>query len=259
MLILAWLRSILRPHPLASMRFHGMIFLTSVVSLSCLDGGDPPPVQADPPVIIPTTHAFGPGGAAYMRGTLKDYGGEDRSASDTHLYLMEENVYSDTLLHVFVNSTDGSFLITDLPSDTIDILFVSGRFLSAKISTVILDDDHNAFQNLGNQGLWIDSTLFMVSVADSVPRPGMPQIGFLGYGNSLVALFEKDVSQTQIISILSPFVFDTLQVLPDSINGALVNVLYPPNTNTLTALRLSYLNWLPEIQEAGPVLLVVNP
>ncbi len=231
-----------------------------ILALLCLKcSKDPMSVnhENNPPP-IPTTTTQGPGGPAFMRGKLRDYLRPERSATNTHLYLMNQSNYTDTLFNVFVNSTDGSFLITELPIDTIDLIIVGTTFLSAKISSLILRSDHNSFHNLGPEGLWIDSTLFMVAIADSVPRPNMPQFGMLGYVNSLGVRFDLGIEQSEALRILGAFVYDTLQVYPDSLNGSLFYVIYEPNTNTLISPRLLYLNWRPEVLEAGPVIVVAN-
>lgn len=238
---------------------HLLTILFCAGFLSCSDVGVTPPSQEEPLPIIPTTIAAGPGGPAYMRGTLSDYLKPERSATNTHLYLMNRNDYTDTLLHVLVNSTDASFLITELPVDTIDLIVVGTTFLSAKISSLILWNNHNSFDNLGNVGLWVDSTLYMVAVADSVPRPNMPQVGILGYVNGLGVRFDPGIQEGQALTILSALPYDTLRAFPDSINGILFYVIYPRNTNSLISERLLYFNWLPEIWEAGSVITVVNP
>ncbi|MBI5473737.1 MAG: hypothetical protein HY961_15470 [Ignavibacteriae bacterium] len=237
-----------------------IIALLVGISLSCKDLGEepfhePPP----PPEIIPTTVAYGPGGPAYMRGTLKDYLKPERAATNTHLYLMNQEDYSDTLLHVFVNSTDASFVITELPVDTVDLIAVGTTFLSVKFDAFTLRGEHNSFHNVGPEGLWIDSTLFMVEIADSVPRPNMPPIGVLGYGNVLVVHFKPDVQEPEALNILSTFPFDTVRVYPDSTSGDGYGVLYPRNTNSLIFQRLLYFNCHQRVREAGPGILVVTP
>lgn len=194
-----------------------------------------------------------------MRGTLKDYLRPQRPATNTHLYLMHQSDYTDTLLHVFVNSTDASFLITELPIDTINLIVVGTTFLSVKISAFTLRGDHNSFHNLGTEGLWMDSTLFMVAVADSVPRSNMPDFGVLGYGNALGVHFNPDVQEPEALNILSAFPFDTLRVFPDSLNGDGYYVIYARNTNSLIFQRLLYFNWHQRIREAGPIIAVVMP
>lgn len=208
---------------------------------------------------IPPTIAQGAGGPAYMRGDLRDYLRPERSATNTHLYLMNSNDYTDTLLHVFVNSQSGNFLITELPVDTIDLIIVGTTFLSVKINSFILRSDHNSFDNLGPEGLWIDSTLFMVAVAESVPRPNMPQQGVIGYGNAIVVHFKPGVEESEALTILAEFPYDTLRVFPDSINGDGYDVIYPPNTNSLIFQRLFYFNWHQRVREAGAGILVVQP
>lgn len=194
-----------------------------------------------------------------MRGTLRDYLKPERPATNTHLYLMNQSDYTDTLLHVFVNSTDASFLITELPIDTIDLIIVGTTFLSAKANAFALRSNHNSFHNLGAEGLWVDSTVYMVAIADSVPRPNMPQVGVLGYANGLGVRFDPDVQENEALNILSTFPYDTLRSYPDSIAGISFNVIYPPNTNSLIPIRLLFFNWSPLIRGASAVVAVVMP
>ncbi len=46
---------------------------------------------------------------------------------------MNHQDYSDTILHVFVNSTDASFKITKMPVGVFDILCMNDEFLCAKL------------------------------------------------------------------------------------------------------------------------------
>lgn len=234
------------------------LLILAVLCLKCSKDSMSINHENDPPPIPPTT-AQGPGGPAYMHGKLRDYLRPEWSATNTHLYLMNKNDYTDTLLHVFVNSTDGSFLITELPVDTIDLIIVGTTFLSVKINSLILQSDHNSFHNIGPEGLWIDSTLFMVAVADSVPRPNMPQYGVLGYGNALGVHFDPGVEESEALTILAEFPYDTLRVFPDSINGDGYDVIYPQSTNSLIFQRLLYFNWHQRVREAGPMIAVVQP
>jgi len=236
------------------------MFLVCAGLISCTDMGLTPPIPIEePPPIIPTTIATGPGGPAYMRGILRDYLRPERRATNTHLYLMSRDDYTDTLLHIFVNSTNASFLITELPVDTVDLIVVGTTFLSAKISSLVLRNNHNSFDNLGSAGLWVDSTLYMVAVADSVPRPNMPQFGTLGYVNGIGVRFDAGTLHSTALNILSVFAYDTVRIFPDSLSGDLFGVIYPPNNNSVISHRLFYFVWLPQVHEIGPVLVVANP
>jgi hypothetical protein len=234
-----------------------VLFILALLFLTC--SKDPTNVKPknEPPPIPPTT-AHGPGGPAYMYGKLKDYLRPERSATNTHLYLMNENDYTDTLLHVFVNSTDGSFMITELPVDTIDLIIVGTTFLSAKISSLILRSDHNSFHNLGPEGLWIDSTLFMVAIADSVPRPKMPMYGLLGYDNSIVLHFKPGIGEVTAQALAGTFPRDTVFTFGDTLQGLVLRIIYPPRTNWLISHRLEFFNWQSECV-GSPILVQITP
>lgn len=235
-----------------------LLSLSALVFFSCSKDPASSDHEKDPLSILPTI-TQGPGGPAYMQGKLRDYLKPDQPATNTHLYLMNQLDYTDTLLHLFVNSRDGSFLITELPVDTIDLIIVGTTFLSVKINSFILRNDLNSFHNIGPEGLWIDSTLFMVAVADSVPRPDMPQLGVLGYGKALVVHFNPGVEEGEALAVLEEFPYDTLRVFPDSIYGDGYAVIYPQNTNSLMFQRLRYFNWHRLVREAGPGIAVVQP
>lgn len=193
-----------------------------------------------------------------MRGTLRDYLKPERPATNTHLYLMNQSDYADTVLHVFVNSTDASFLITELPVDTIDLIIVGTTFLSAKISSLVLLNNHNSFHNLGPEGLWMDSTLFMVAIADSVPRPNIPMFGLLGYDNSIVLHFRPGISELNAQALAASFPLDTVFTFGDTSQGLVLRVIYPPRTNSLISARLLFFNWNSECS-ASPILVQITP
>ena len=171
---------------------------------------------------------------------------------------MNRNDYTDTLLYVLVNSTDASFLITELPVDTIDLIIVGTTFLSAKISTLILRSDHNSFHNLGPEGLWIDSTLFMVAIADSVPRPNMPMYGLLGYDNSIVLHFKLGIAEVTAQTLAGTFPKDTVFTFGGTLQGLVLRIIYPPRTNSLISDRLEFFNWRSECV-GSPILVQINP
>jgi len=43
---------------------------------------------------------------------------------------MNQQDYSDTILHVFVNSTDASFKITEMPEGVFDLIFIRNNATS---------------------------------------------------------------------------------------------------------------------------------
>ncbi len=108
-------------------------FIISLISCNITEPPDPP----EPP-IIPTTEAVGPGGPAYLFGFIKDYVHPPKPANNTHIYIMNHQDYNDTLIHVFVTSTDASFKITEMPEGIYDVIFMNDNYLCAKVGKLNL-------------------------------------------------------------------------------------------------------------------------
>ena len=72
-----------------------IIFLLLVISLSFIScDATEPPIDTPP---IPTTVAHGPGGPAYLYGFINDYVHPSKSVSNTKIYIMNHQDYTDTL------------------------------------------------------------------------------------------------------------------------------------------------------------------
>jgi hypothetical protein len=89
---------------------------------------------------------------------------------------MNHQDYSDTILHILVNSTDASFKITDMPEGVFDIIFMNDKYLCAKLGKQILNPIRNSFYNPNGNGFFNDATIFLTNIADTIGNPNAPQL-----------------------------------------------------------------------------------
>lgn len=69
--------------------------------------------------ILPTL-GKGPGGPAALVG--KVLSAQNATLGDIDLFVFDHRDYIDTLAHIVITSSDGSFRISELPEDTVDII-----------------------------------------------------------------------------------------------------------------------------------------
>lgn len=158
--------------------------------------------------IIPTTTTKGPGGPTRLSGKIRDFVRPDQPVPNTYIYILNQRDYSDTLLHAFVNSTDATFSIVDMPIDTVDLIFLNETFFSRKIASWPLKADVNSFYNPGSTGYFLDSTIFMISVADSFVAGKTP----VGYEGSLGVRFKIGVPDSVSLQMVKEAGCDTIRV-----------------------------------------------
>ncbi|NIA29395.1 MAG: hypothetical protein GWP06_05705 [Actinobacteria bacterium] len=97
-----------------------------------------------PEIIISTTIGKGPGGPAVLYGQIKS---NYEPVTNVGLYVFSNRDYSDTLVHIFINSSDASFQITDLPLDTVDIIILERvTYQPRKENDYVLTNGNNHFQ-----------------------------------------------------------------------------------------------------------------
>lgn len=215
--------------------------------------------------IVSTTKAKGPGGPAYLAGNIVDYLRQAKAVANTHLYILNEMDYADTILHVLINSTDASFRLTEMPVKKVDLIFTQGFYLSRKISGLQLKSAGNSFYNPNSSGFFIDSTLTMIAVADSANRPDAPRVGIEGYVNRIVVRFKTGVPDSVSWRIVQVFKYDTLNVFHfhdpvfDPEPGDIYHIIYARHTNFLQKDRLFCFNWKKEVLGAGPVISEIVP
>lgn len=208
--------------------------------------------------VIPTTSVSGPGGSARLSGKFRDFVRPNQPVSNTHIYILNHRDYSDTLLHVFVNSTDATFRIVEMPTDTVDLVFLNEIFFSWKIATWPLKVDVNSFYNPGSVGYLLDSTLFMISVADSFVA-GRTTIGYEG---GLGVRFKLGVPDNVSLQIVKEAGCDTIRVyhhhdpIFDPIRGDIYHLLcggYPKIYE-----KTNHFNWNQKVATASPVISQVS-
>ena len=224
------------------------------------DGYNPPP-----PPIIPTTKIKGPGGPAYMAGDFRDYLRRVTPSTNIHLYIMNQSDYNDTILHAYINSTDASFIITELPLDTVDLIFTSDKYLCAKVAPFILDSNKNSFNNTYSSGFFIDSTVYLISIADSVERLNAPKEGIVGYTPTIIVKIKHYIPDSVSWNIIQAFPYDTVVVYHfhdpvfDPELGDVYDVIYDHDSNYFNKERLIYFNFRKEVRHSGPGILVISP
>lgn len=219
------------------------------------------------PDVIPTTKASGSGGTAYMQGMLRDYISPNKSATNTQMLILNHKNYGDTLLNVFITSTDGSFRFIDLPVDTVDLIFLSDSFLSAKIAGLLLRENENSFYNPYGTGFFQDNIVFLIATKDSIERPNAPKIGIIGYGPTVVIKFKPEVTDSVALSLVGQFPNDTLIVYPPSSItpevGITCLIIYDRGNQRrscfLVQERLRYFNSMKEVWYSGGSLTFIQP
>jgi hypothetical protein len=234
-----------------------VILCFGLLVLNGCDTTDPPP---DIP-IIPTTEAEGPGGPAYLYGFIKDYVHESKVVSNTHIYIMNQQDYNDTILHVFVNATDASFKITDMPEGVFDIIFMNDKYLCAKLGKRQLKSSGNSFYNPNSSGYLIDSTIYITSIADSVGRPDAPPFGLQGYTITMSVYFKAETSDSLSWNIIQNCGCDTLRVFryDDPVFDPFENDVYDIKCGNIKSIynRMFFFNWLKEVRIASPDYIVI--
>ncbi|MCG3121086.1 MAG: hypothetical protein ALAOOOJD_04033 [bacterium] len=247
-----------------SKNFHGNIRMKKVYFvIFCVTFyvGCSQPTETEVITSVPTTRAKGPGRPAYLAGNIRDYLRYAKAVTNTHLYVLDEINYADTVLHVLINSTDASFRLTEMPLKKVDLIFTNGSYLSRKISGLQLKPIRNSFYLPNSSGFFIDSTLTIIAVADSANRPDAPRVGIEGYVNRIVVRFKTDVPDSVSWRIVQVFKYDTLSVFHfhDSVfdpePGDIYHIIYARHTNFLQKQRLLYFNWKREVIGAGPIIL----
>lgn len=220
-----------------------------------------PPLDNTP--LIPTTEAKGPGGPAYMAGDIKDYVHRSRVVTNSHIYVMNQQDYTDTLAHVFVVSTDGSFKITELPERRVDLIFMNKNYLCAKIGKFNLKANGNSFYNPNSGGFFIDSSVYITNIADSVGRPDAPEFGLQGYDSGLAVYFKWETADSLAWEIVRSSGCDTLRIdkYDDPVFDPFENDVYLlkcPGIKSVSE-KLTYFNWFKEVNRSGQIFQVVQP
>ncbi|MCF8354461.1 MAG: hypothetical protein K9H48_08410 [Melioribacteraceae bacterium] len=237
-----------------------LIFTISLLlftALSC--DTTEPPVEIPP---IPTTEVEGPGGPAYLFGFIKDYVHDSKVVSNTHIYIMNHQDYNDTLLHVFVNSTDASFKITEMPEGVYDLIFMNDKYLCAKLGKLLFKLAGNTFYNPNSGGYFIDSTIYITSIADSVGRPDAPEFGLQGYGQAITVYLKSETADNIGWQIVQDSGCDTLRVdrYNDPVFDPFENDVYYLHCHNIENIKnkLIYFNYQEAILIASPVYKVID-
>jgi len=214
------------------------------------------------PVIIFPTEANGPGGPAYIAGNIKDYIYPSRVVTNTYIYVMNQQDYSDTIASVFVISDNASFKIIDLPEEKVDLIFMNDNYLCSKIGKLSLQASGNSFYNPNSSGFFIDSTVFITNNADSVGRPDAPLSGLQGYDAGIAVYLKLETPDSLGWDIIRLSGCDTLRVdkYDDPVFDPFENDVYLlkcPNIKSVSE-KLIYFNWHKEINRAGQIFHVIQ-
>lgn len=235
-----------------------IIILQSFIILSCDSPTEPP----DKPIIVPTTEVKGPGGPAYLRGNVKDYVHPQNAVTNIQISIMNQQNYADTVLSFFINSTDGSFNATDLPLGKFDIIFESENHLCLKLGKLNFITQTNSFYNPNSSGYFIDSTIYITNIKDSVGRPDAPPFGLQGYDSGIVVYFKSETNDSLALSLiqLSGCYIDTVYIYNDPVFDPFENDVYVLSCNNKKAVKnkLKQLNWNKEVKRRGVLYLITE-
>jgi hypothetical protein len=201
------------------------------------DSTEPPP-DISP---IPTTEVEGPGGPAYLFGFIKDFIHPSKFVSNTNIYIMNHQDYSDTILYVFVNSTDASFKITNMPEGVFDIIFMNDRYLCAKLGKRQLKPTGNSFYNPNGSEFFNDSTIYITNIADSVGNPNLPPIGWQGYLARISVALKSETADSIGWQIVQSSGCDTIRVYRynDPVFDPFENDIYDLRCSSIAKVRES--------------------
>lgn len=242
--------------------FFSLLLIMLVVIVGCKDPTEPGDDNKPPIVPIPPTEAKGPGGPAYLAGDIKDYVHRPRVVTYTHVYVMNQQDYNDTLAHIFVTSGNASFKITDLPEDRVDLIFVNEKYLCGKIGKLLLKPNGNSFCNPLSGGYFIDSTMFITNIADSIGTPDAPAVGLQGYGPGLVVHFKSETPDSVAWVIVQASNCDTLHVYryDDPVFDPYENDVYYLKCADIETVsdKMLFFNWMKEVKDADPVFAVIQ-
>jgi hypothetical protein len=229
-----------------------VIILQTCLMFSCDNPTEPP----DKPITIPTTEAKGPGGPAYLWGNVKDYVHPQNAVTNIQVSIMNQQNYADTILSIFVNSTDGSFKLTDLPIGKYDIIFESENHLCAKLGKLNFVAQENSFNNPYSSGYFVDSTIYITNIKDSVGRPDAPPFGLQGYIAGLSVYFKQETMDSIAWQIFKNSQCDTLHVyhFNDPIFDPFENDVYILKCTDLDFVNnaLVFFNYKNEVLYASP-------
>jgi hypothetical protein len=249
------------------LRLYKMCFLTTILILLIVFiqfGCDNPTGLEDnkpPIVLISPTEAKGPGGPAYLAGDIKDYVHPSKIVTNTHIYVMNQQDYSDTIASVFVISSNASFKITDLPEEKVDLIFMNDEYLCSKIGKLSLQASGNSFYNPNSSGFFIDSTVFITNNADSVGRLDAPLYGLQGYDAGIAVYLKLETSDSLGWEIIRLSGCDTLHVYKydDPVFDPFENDVYYLNCPNIKSVseKLIYFNWHKEINRAGQIFQMI--
>lgn len=235
-----------------------IIILQTFIMFSCNSPTEPP----DNPIIIPTTEAKGPGGPAYLYGFIKDFIHPSNSISSTNIYIMNHQDYSDTILHILVNSTDASFKITDMPEGVFDIIFMNDKCLCAKLGKQILNPTGNSFYNPNGNDFFNDSTISLTNVADTIGNPNAPPTGWQGYLKRITLALKSETVDSIGWQIVQSSGCDTIRVYRynDPVFDPFENDVYELRCSTFTKVQesLIFFNWQIYFISAGPSYIRVD-
>ncbi len=240
---------------------HNLAFIL-IILLLIISCTQPTEHDEDKSQLFLPTIAKGPGGSAYIAGNIKDYIHRSRIVPNTSIYVMNQQDYSDTLAYVYVTSTNASFEITDLPTGKVDLIFMNDNYLCGKIGKLNLVAGGNSFYNPFSSGYFIDSTVYITNIADSVGRPDAPQFGLQGYGPTIGVFFKWETADSLAWQIVQSSGCDTLQVFryDDPVFDPFENDVYDLKVISIDSVvtKLKFFNWQKDVKEATPGYLVIQ-
>ncbi|HEY6436508.1 MAG TPA: hypothetical protein VIY47_07955, partial [Ignavibacteriaceae bacterium] len=155
-----------------------------------------------------------------------------------------------------------SFKITKMPVGVFDILFMNDEFLCAKLGKRQLKPTGNSFYNPNSGGYFIDSTIYITSIADSVGNPNAPPIGLQGYGPAIGVYLKSDTPDSIGWQIVQESGCDTLRVwrYNDPVFDPYENDVYYLHCHSINNVKemLMYFNNNEAILLASPVFEVID-
>ena len=128
---------------------------------------------------------------------------------------------------------------------------------------ILFSFDGNTFYIPNSSGYFIDSTIYITSIADSVGRPDAPPLGLQGYVITMTVYFKAETSDSLSWNIIQNCGCDTLRVFRcnDPVFDPYENDIYNIKCDNINSIKnkLIFFNWLKEVKIASPDYIVIQP
>ena len=139
---------------------------------------------------------------------------------------------------------------------------MNDKYLCAKLGKQILKPTGNSFYYPNSSGYFIDSTIYITNIKDSVGRPDAPAFGLQGYDSGIVVYFKSETNDSLALSIiqLSGCHIDTIYTYNDPVFDPFENDVYVLSCNNKKTVnhKLKQFNWSKEVKRSGALYLITE-